>query len=373
MITLLLTVFNCSCKETMFSSLLQKTVVALHNLRTDDVLVTPLSINSGISLTKIDPVIKSYKPNTTMLTNSTISVKTPKITKDSQASKNLNSLKASKNSSNLINKTLTIKKNQTNSSTNKNKTLTNKYNQTNSSTNKNKTLTIKNNQTNTTSNKYKNNITYSKNKTLAKSNLTISITTFEIKNITTLPVINDTKIVKTETLITNSGVTKVTINTNKTLTTASLNTSTTVKNSTVELCKEAGKLDLLLQEISDVMVELIDAFNDHISTLLQFQRTSTEKVDKERWQRYAINLVDYYISKANTLRNILDSLSGNSDIVKQENCVKVESTRKKPTFTITGFLEKIQEGASKLGLQNNYVEMKLKELNTPKKRFLKRD
>ena len=356
MITLLLTVFNCSCKETMFSSLLQKTVVALHNLRTDDVLVTPLSINSGISLTKIDPVIKSYKPNTTMLTNSTISVKTPKITKDSQASKNLNSLKASKNSSNLINKT-----------------LTNKYNQTNSSTNKNKTLTIKNNQTNTTSNKYKNNITYSKNKTLAKSNLTISITTFEIKNITNLPVINDTKIVKTETLITNSGVTKVTINTNKTLTTASLNTSTTVKNSTVELCKEAGKLDLLLQEISDVMVELIDAFNDHISTLLQFQRTSTEKVDKERWQRYAINLVDYYISKANTLRNILDSLSGNSDIVKQENCVKVESTRKKPTFTITGFLEKIQEGASKLGLQNNYVEMKLKELNAPKKRFLKRD
>ena len=144
-------------------------------------------------------------------------------------------------------------------------------------------------------------------------------------------------------------------------------------NATLEnankICDEVNVVTDIISEVDRLVGELTDAFNDHIAKLIQSKKSASQKVDQVRWQSYATKIVDYFILKTNDLRDIIDDVSNAVKGIKQVGCV---SPTVKARKSVAAFIQKIQIAADEIGLGNNYVEMKLREINSKSNSNLRR-
>jgi len=142
---------------------------------------------------------------------------------------------------------------------------------------------------------------------------------------------------------------------------ASLNTTSNVSSGSSKICQEVKVVSDIISEVDGMVGELTDAFNDHIANLVQGKKSAITNVDKKRWQSYATTIVDYFITKTNDLRDIIDDVSNAVKEVRRKDCVSSSVFARK---SVTSFLERIQNAASQIGLGTDYVQMKLREINS---------
>jgi hypothetical protein len=143
---------------------------------------------------------------------------------------------------------------------------------------------------------------------------------------------------------------------------ATLNTTIDVHSKqSAKICEEVKVVSDIVSEVDSMVGELTDAFNDHIANLIQGKKSAVTTVDRKRWESYATTIVDYFITKTNDLREIIDDVSNAVKEVRRKECVSSSVVAKN---SVTAFLERIQTAASQIGLGTDYVQIKLREINS---------